>query len=195
MNDEEVIALLFPEPTRAKDGPTPMLLMRVVLVAVLVLAVFAVFLIDRDGLRDNIDGHVSVLDVVYFTMITITTVGYGDIVPVSDQARLIDAFFVTPVRVFVWFIFIGTAYQLIIERLLEEWRMTRLQKELKGHVILCGYGHSGSIAAAELVQRGWSREQLVVIERQADEVERAAAKGHAIVFEEAARYLAMRGSS
>ena len=50
-------------------------------------------------------------------MITITTVGYGDIVPVSDQARLIDAFFVTPVRIFVWFIFLGTAYQFIIQRL------------------------------------------------------------------------------
>ena len=71
-------------------------------------------------------------DVIYFTMITITTVGYGDIVPVSDQARLIDAFFVTPVRIFVWFIFLGTAYQLIIQRLIEEWRMTRLQTRPAG---------------------------------------------------------------
>jgi len=163
---------------RAATPPEVSLLVRVAMVAALIAAVFAVFLIDRDGLRDNVDGHMSVLDVFYFTMITVTTVGYGDIVPVSDEARLIDAFFVTPVRIFVWFIFIGTAYQLIIQRLLEEWRMTRLQKKLEGHVILCGYGHSGSIAAAELVQRGWSREQLVVIDRQADEVERAAAKGH-----------------
>lgn len=163
---------------RAATPPEVSLLMRVVLVMTLIATVFAVFLLDRDGLRDNVDGHVSVIDVLYFTMITITTVGYGDIVPVSDNARLIDAFFVTPIRIFVWFIFVGTAYQLIIQRLLEEWRMTRLQKDLRDHVILCGYGHSGSIAAAELVQRGWKGEQLVVIDRQADEVERAAASGH-----------------
>jgi voltage-gated potassium channel len=163
---------------RSARPPEVRLLLRVALVLALIASVFTVFLIDRGGLRDNIDGHVSVIDVIYFTMVTITTVGYGDIVPVSDQARLIDAFFVTPVRIFVWFIFIGTAYQLIIQRLLEEWHMTRLQKELQDHVILCGYGHSGSIAAAELVQRGWPRDQIIVIDRRTDEVEQAAAAGH-----------------
>ncbi|MBX9658143.1 MAG: potassium channel family protein [Nitrospiraceae bacterium] len=49
-------------------------------------------------------------------MITITTVGYGDIAPVTPRARLIDAFIVTPVRIAVWLMFLGTAYQLIIRR-------------------------------------------------------------------------------
>jgi voltage-gated potassium channel len=89
---------------------------------------------------------VSVTDVLYFTMITVTTVGYCGIVPVSDAARLIDAFFVTPVRIFVWFIFLGTAYQFIIQRLIEEWHMTRLQRNLQDRVVLCGYGDSGSVA-------------------------------------------------
>ena len=133
-------------------------------------SVFLVFLLDRDGLRDQIDGHVSALDVFYFTMVTITTVGYGDIVPVSDAARFIDAFFVTPVRIFVWLIFLGTAYQLVLQRLIEEWRMMRLQRELMDHVIICGYGHSGSIAATELVTRGWDREQIVVIDSNGDEL-------------------------
>jgi voltage-gated potassium channel len=69
----------------------------------------------------------------------------------------------TPVRIFVWLLFLGTAYQLIIQRLLEEWRVMRLQADLQDHVILCGYGHSGSIAAAEL-WRGWKSEQIVVVE-------------------------------
>jgi len=162
---------------RPARSPEATLLMRVLLVAVLILSVFAVFLLDRDGLRDNTDGHVSIVDVIYFTMITISTVGYGDIVPVSATARLIDAFFVTPIRVFVWLIFIGTAYQLLIQRLLEEWRMTRLQRELADHVIVCGYGHSGSIAAAELLQRGWSSERITVIDQDADVLQRAAAAG------------------
>ncbi len=140
---------------RAARPPEVTLALRAGFVLLMIAAVFLVFLIDRDGLRDQIDGHISVSDVFYFTMVTITTVGYGDIVPVSDQARLIDAFFVTPVRIFVWLTFLGTAYQLIIQRLIEEWRMLRLQRELKDHVILCGYGHSGSIAAKELLLRGW----------------------------------------
>jgi voltage-gated potassium channel len=163
---------------KAATPPEAALAMRALLVLLLVFAVFSVFLLDRDGLQDNIDGNVSLIDVIYFTMITITTVGYGDIVPVSDQARLIDAFFVTPVRIFVWFIFLGTAYQFIIQRLIEEWRMTRLQEQLRDHVILCGFGHSGSIAAAELLLRGWKPEQVVVIDQDADEVARAAERGY-----------------
>ncbi len=157
--------------------PEAMLLARAGLVLLLIAAVFTVFLLDRSGLQDNIDGNVSVIDVLYFTMITITTVGYGDIVPVSDQARLIDAFFVTPVRIFVWFIFLGTAYQFIIQRFIEELRMTRLQRQLQGHVVLCGFGHSGSIAAAELLLRGWEPGEIVVIDADAKEVQRAADRG------------------
>ncbi len=162
---------------RSPASPEALLAARAGLVLLLFAAVFAVFLLDRSGLRDQIDGQVSVTDVLYFTMITVTTVGYGDIVPVSDAARLIDAFFVTPVRIFVWFIFLGTAYQLIIQRLVEEWRMTRLQRHLQGHVVLCGFGHSGSIAAAELLLRGWRPEEIVVIDSDAAEVQRAADRG------------------
>jgi voltage-gated potassium channel len=163
---------------RAPRPPEVTLLLRAGFVLLLVAAVFLVFLLDRDGLRDNIDGHVSVADIFYFTMITITTVGYGDIVPVSRQARLIDAFFVTPVRIFVWLIFLGTAYQLVLQRLIEEWRMLRLQRELKDHVILCGFGHSGSIAAHELLLRGRSADQILVIDTDREEVAKAADRGY-----------------
>ena len=163
---------------RAAAPPEVTLLMRAGLVLLMMAAVFTVFLLDRSGLKDQIDGHVSVIDVIYFTMITITTVGYGDIVPVSDAARLIDAFFVTPVRIFVWFIFLGTAYQLIIQRLIEEWRMTRLQNEMQGHVVLCGFGHSGSIAASELLLRGWQPGEIVVMDPDATQVQRAADRGY-----------------
>ncbi|HET7204823.1 MAG TPA: potassium channel family protein, partial [Steroidobacteraceae bacterium] len=162
---------------RPATPPEVTLLLRAGLVLLLVGSVFVVFLLDRNGLQDNIDGHVSLIDVFYFTMVTVTTVGYGDIVPVSDGARLIDAFFVTPVRIFVWLIFLGTAYQLVLQRLIEEWRMLRLQRELKGHVILCGYGHSGSIAAHELMLRGWEPDGIVVIDPDREEVAKAAERG------------------
>jgi voltage-gated potassium channel len=162
---------------RATTPPEVTLLLRAGLVALLIAAVFVVFALDRDGLRDNLDGHVSISDVFYFTMVTVTTVGYGDIVPVSAAARLIDAFFVTPVRMFIWLIFLGTAYQLVLQRFVEEWRMLRLQRQLSGHVIICGYGHSGSIAAHELLLRGWEAERIVVIDQDREEVAKAAERG------------------
>jgi voltage-gated potassium channel len=163
---------------RAPAPPEVTLLLRAAFVMLLVGAVFLVFLLDRDGLADTIDGHVSVADVFYFTMVTITTVGYGDIIPVSHQARLMDAFFVTPVRIFVWLIFLGTAYQLVLQRLIEEWRMLRLQRELQDHVIVCGFGHSGSIAAHELMLRGWKPGEIVVIDTDREEVAKAADRGY-----------------
>ena len=63
----------------------------------------------RDGLRDNADGAVSFTDIVYFTAMTVTTVGFGDILPVSTGARMFDTFVVTPIRIFVFLIFLGTA--------------------------------------------------------------------------------------
>lgn len=55
--------------------------------------------------------------------------------------------------------------------------MTRLQRDLQGHVILCGYGDSGSIAATELRQRGWDSDRIVVIDANQNAVQRAADRG------------------
>lgn len=87
---------------------------RVALVAALMGVVLLVHWFDRNSLRDTLDGHVDFIDILYFTTVTITTVGYGDIVPVTPQARLFEALIVTPIRLFVWLIFLGTAYHFVI---------------------------------------------------------------------------------
>ena len=50
---------------------------RVLAALALVAFVVAIHYADRNGLVDHSDGHVSFLDVVYFTMISITTTGFG----------------------------------------------------------------------------------------------------------------------
>lgn len=147
----------------------------------------AVHWFERDGLVDNADGHISFLDVVYFTMISITTTGYGDIVPVSDQARLFDAIIVTPIRIFVVLIFLGTAYSFVFRRSWEKWQMAILQKNLCDHIVVGGYGTSGSEAVDELIARGTPASDIVVIDRDAEALERAHALGCAVMEADATR--------
>jgi voltage-gated potassium channel len=126
--------------------------------------VIAIHWWDRAGLVDNVDGHISFLDVVYFTMISVTTTGFGDIAPVSDRARLIEAVIVTPVRIAVLFIFVGAAYDFVIKRSWEKWRMARIQEQLTDHVVVLGYGVSGSQSVGELIERGVDPRNIVVID-------------------------------
>ncbi len=140
------------------------LLSRLLLVLALFGAVITVLWLDRAGLKDSLDGHLSFGDVVYFAMITVTTVGYGDIVPVATHSRVIDALFITPVRIFIWLIFLGTAYQFVIQKVVEDFRMARLRDRLSGHIIICGFGETGRVAAREIVARGTPPDEIVVID-------------------------------
>jgi voltage-gated potassium channel len=168
------------------------LLLRSAVVAALFLIVIAIFWFDRDGLRDNADGSVSFSDVVYFTMVSVTTVGYGDIVPVTRQARLVDAILVTPIRLFIWLIFIGTAYQLVLQQLIEDFRMRRLQARLQNHIVVVGFGHSGRCAAAELVARGFDKSRILIIDLDAVRLEHAAELGYMGILGDASREETLR---
>ena len=153
----------------------------------LVFFVVLVHYTDRDGLVDNHDGQVSFLDMVYFTMISITTTGFGDIAPVSDRSRLIEAVIVTPIRFAVIFIFVGTAYNFIIKRSWEKWRMTRIQEKLSGHIVVLGFGISGSEAVNELIERGTNPRSIVVIDPLESRLAQAEALGCNVMAGDATR--------
>ena len=74
---------------------------RVLIALALLFLVALVAYLGRDGYRDSADGSVGLLDAVYYATVSITTTGYGDIVPVSDSARLVTTVVVTPWIVFV----------------------------------------------------------------------------------------------
>ncbi|HSJ78659.1 MAG TPA: potassium channel family protein [Erythrobacter sp.] len=149
--------------------------------------VIAIHWWDRDGLVDHVDGHISFLDVVYFTMISVTTTGFGDIAPVSDRARLIEAVIVTPVRIAVLFIFVGAAYDFVIKRSWEKWRMARIQEQLTDHVVVLGYGVSGSQSVGELIDRGVDPRSIVVIDPSEDRLAEAEKLGVNVMTADATR--------
>ena len=139
--------------------------LRGVLVLVLLGIALAGHWFDRKGLHDNTDGVVSFSDVVYFTAITVTTVGYGDITPVTDRARMFDTFVVTPVRLFIWIIFFGTAYTLALKSTWEQIRTRMIRKGLKDHIIVYGYGSTGEAAVGELLRQGVKPQNIVVVDQ------------------------------
>jgi voltage-gated potassium channel len=142
---------------------------------------------ERDSLRDNIDGHISFSDVIYFTMISATTTGYGDIVPVTDRARLFDALIVTPIRVFFLLLLAGTAYTFIIKRTWNRWLMKLIQKNLRDHILIAGFGVSNDKALEELLKGGTPARRIVVIDNDGEALDRAAECGVAVLRGDAAR--------
>jgi voltage-gated potassium channel len=161
--------------------------MRLGAVLGLVFLVILIHWLGSDGLVDQHDGKVSFLDVVYFTMISITTTGFGDITPVSDRARLIEALIVTPIRLAVLFIFVGTAYHFIIKRSWEKWRMARIQNALTDHIVVLGFGISGAKAVEELIARGTDPRIIVVLDKNAGRLAEAEALGCNIMEGDATR--------
>lgn len=142
---------------------------------------------DRAGLADNHDGQISFLDVVYFTMISITTTGFGDIAPISNRSRLVEALIVTPIRFAVIFIFVGTAYNFLIKHSWEKWRMKRIQERLEGHIAVLGFGVSGQQAVAELIERGTDPARIVVMDPSAERLAEAEALGCNVIEGDASR--------
>lgn len=172
---------------RSSLSPWTQFFIRIALLLGLLVLILAVHWFERDSLRDNHDGYVSFVDVVYFTMISATTTGYGDIVPISDRARLFDALVVTPIRIFFLLILAGTAYTFVIKRLWNRWLMQRLQRKLSNHIVVTGFGNTGSEAVRELIARGVRPADIVVLDCEAEALVHAEALGCTIMQGDATR--------
>ncbi len=99
-------------------------------VAVLWITVLLVYL-DRGGYVDNADSDVTFLDCLYYTTVTLSTTGYGDITPASDSARLVNILVITPLRVLFLIILIGTTLEALTDRTRQQWRLNRWSPRLR----------------------------------------------------------------
>lgn len=148
--------------------------------------------LERDGLKDTHDGHVSLLDVIYFTMISATTTGYGDIVPVTEKTRMFDALVVTPIRILFLLVFIGSAYLFVARRTWERFIMKRIQRTLRDHIVVVGYGTKNSRAVQELIDLGAEPDSIVVIDVNEERLQVAKAAGCTVLKADATRDATLR---
>lgn len=160
---------------------------------VLALTVLIVWL-DRDGYRDGTDptGRLSFVDVVYYTTVTLSTTGYGDISPVTQEARLVNALVITPLRVAFLVLLIGTTIEVLASQGREMFRVARWRKHMDQHVVLIGYGTKGRAAVDTLVNNGVRRESIIVVDPSQAALGDAHSDGLAVVTGDATRREVLR---
>ncbi len=99
----------------------------------------------------------SVIDAFYMTVITASTVGFGEVHPLSDAGRIFVAFYILfNLLVVAYLVSVLTTY-IFDGELRHLFRMIRADQEIKGfrnHVIVCGFGRNGYKAYDELRHSG-----------------------------------------
>ncbi|MEU9745081.1 potassium channel family protein [Streptomyces niveus] len=185
--DEHLVTGRVKLPRRIVDRPLRQVSKRLLMaLGVLATTVFIVW-IDRTGYHDNADDSVDFLDSVYYATVTLSTTGYGDIVPYSDAARLINVVLVTPLRVLFLIILVGTTLEVLTERTREEWRLNRWRSNLRDHTVIVGFGTKGRSAMQTLCATGLKKDQIVIVDPSAKVIEAANADGFVGVIGDATR--------
>jgi voltage-gated potassium channel len=143
------------------------------------LALFAVALVGSIGTLGYIfiEGW-SILDSIYMTVLTLATVGFREVNPLSPAGEVFTIFLMIfgigiiaySIAVFAQFMVEGQLQKVLGRRQLEK----KIAK-LSGHYIICGFGRIGSIICRELNERPLP---FVVIEQHADLCEKIAAEGY-----------------
>ncbi len=96
------------------------------------------------------------LDAWYMAVITLASVGFGEVYPLSDVGRLFTSFLIL-FNIGLFAYSISTITGIVTEggltRLIYDLRMTRQIDALEGHTIVCGYGRHATEVAQELAKQ------------------------------------------
>src|SRR5208282_44510 len=115
--------------------------------------------------------HYPPFDAFYMTLITISTVGYGEVHPLSPAGRIFNSFLIF-FGVTIMLLAVGGMTQAIIELELNQYfgkrRNRKMIDKLQDHYIVCGFGRVGRGAAAELKR---AAVPFLVVDKNEDRVE------------------------
>jgi voltage-gated potassium channel len=162
---------------RVRKGPLRALAIRLVLALSLVLATVTVIYLDRDGYRDVNEDGLTLLDCFYYAVVSLSTTGYGDITPFTPHARLVNVLFITPARVLFLIILVGTTLEVLTDQYRNSLLVSRWRRQLKDHIVICGYGTKGRAAVAALLETGYTKNRIVVVESRPEGVRQAQSNG------------------
>ena len=110
------------------------------------------------------------IDALYMTVITVTTVGFGELQPFSPEEKIFTIFLIlTSIIIFGYAVSAFSEY-LVSGKFFEHFKHRRVEKQighLKGHTIVCGYGRNGRQAILKL---GSYNKKFVVVEKKKETV-------------------------
>lgn len=162
-------------------GPLRRIGRRLALALAMIFLVAGLTYVERDGYIDPEDDEISLLDAFYYSTVSVTTTGYGDIRPVTDRARLSTTLLVTPARVLFLIVLVGTTLEILAERTRVAYRVSRWRTRLNQHTIVCGYGTKGRSAITVLQGHGIPADDIVVIDNHPEARAAAVDDGYAAV--------------
>ncbi len=144
-------------------------------ITLLVIFAFMVFFASTviylfEGAGENHQIH-SFFDAIYWAVITITTVGFGDITPQTNAGRFITIFLIIGGIAIISFMtsIITTSMTEKLEEVKEQHVLNEIAK-LKSYVLICGFGKMGKELARELRR---ADEKFVVIDIKEEEIAEA----------------------
>jgi voltage-gated potassium channel len=128
----------------------------------------------------------SFMDALFMTVITVTTVGYGEVQPLDTSGRIFTIFLVlfgVGTAIYLLTTFVALVIEGDLGAAFGVTRMKTRIDQLRDHHILCGYGRVGEEIARALAEHETS---FVVVESNRETLERAAKEGYLVVEGDAA---------
>ncbi len=108
----------------------------------------------------------NVTDALYLTIITVATVGYGDMVPHHPGGKILTVVLVLVGVSFVMYMFSKIVEAMVeggLREILGKRQMKKQLDHLQNHYIICGHGRIGSVICQTL---GENYKPFVVIEKK-----------------------------
>lgn len=160
-----------------RTSPWVSLTRRVAFAVLLLVAATLVVYFGRAGYHDNRGEELTLLDAAYYSTVSLSTTGYGDIAPITEQARLINTIVITPLRVLFLIVLVGTTLQVLTERSRQAFKIQRWRQKVRNHTVVVGYGTKGRTAVDAMLGDGVQPAEIVVVDTDATVLEAAANAG------------------